>query len=55
MKKINFSDQELQALLELLDAGVKSIGIQAAPAAAVLLQKVRNAEIVEETENDSSS
>jgi len=40
MYKIEFSTQELQALLVLMDVAVKAGGLQVAPAAVVLQQKI---------------
>lgn len=37
---IEFTDEELQALANLMDAGVKFIGLGAVTAAAHLLQKL---------------
>lgn len=44
MKHIKFSEQEEQALLVLIDAGVKAGGLQLCTAAAVWQQKIQNAE-----------
>ena len=40
MYNISFTQQELQALLALLDLSVKAGGLQVAPAAVVLQQKI---------------
>lgn len=38
--KLEFSEQEIQALVSLLDSGLKTQGLNAAMAAAVLYQKI---------------
>lgn len=43
MIKIEFTQEELNALIALMDSGVKSIGLAAATNAAVLLQKIQTA------------
>jgi len=43
MHNISFTQQELQALLALLDISVKAGGLQAAPAAVVFQQKITTA------------
>lgn len=43
MTNISFNDQELQALLALLDISVKAGGLQVAPAAVLLQQKITTA------------
>lgn len=43
MVNISFTDQELQALLTLLDISVKAGGLQVAPAAVLLQQKISTA------------
>ena len=40
MHKIELTDQELQALAGLLDAGVKALGIRAVKDAASILEKL---------------
>lgn len=40
---IELNPQEFNALTELLDAGVKAVGLRAAPAAAHLLGKLETA------------
>ena len=40
MHKIELTDQELQALAGLLDAGVKALGIRAVKDAATILEKL---------------
>lgn len=40
MNNISFTTQELQALLVLMDVAVKAGGLQVAPAAVVLQQKI---------------
>ena len=40
---IELTKEEAQALLQLIDAGVKTLGLNAATAAAVILQKVLKA------------
>jgi len=54
MKTLTFTDQELQALAGLLDAGVKAIGLRAVKDAATLLEKleaVANETPEEDTDN----
>ena len=43
MHKIELTDQELQALAGLLDAGVKALGIRAVKDAASILEKLEQA------------
>lgn len=43
MVTLSLNDQELNALVTLLDAGVKSLGLQSATAAAVLAQRIEEA------------
>ena len=43
MHKIELTDQELQALAGLLDAGVKTLGIRAVKDAAIILEKLEAA------------
>ena len=43
MNKIELTDQELQALAGLLDAGVKALGIRAVKDAASILEKLEAA------------
>lgn len=43
MIKIDFTQEELNALIGLMDAGVKTLGLAAATNAAVLLQKIQSA------------
>ena len=43
MKQIELTDQELQALAGLLDAGVKALGIRAVKDAASILEKLEAA------------
>jgi len=47
MKSVELSDQEIQALVNLMDAGVKHMGISAAKNAAHLLTKLEAAKDVE--------
>lgn len=51
MKKITFTDQEGQALLQLLDAGVRHLGLNGVDATAFWKQKIQSAE----EENDGQS
>ena len=51
MKKILLTDEEIQALANLMDAGVRHQGLSAVKNAAALLQKLETAEPAEETEN----
>ena len=48
MKTIELTDYELQALVGLLDAGVKSVGLRAVKDAATLLDKLEAATQTEE-------
>lgn len=41
---INLSDQEMQALVEIMDAGVRGLGLKSSQAAAVLLHKIQAAQ-----------
>lgn len=50
MKTIEFTEEELQALIMLLDAGVKFMGIRAAATAAHLFNKL-GADTREQVEN----
>ena len=43
MHKIELTDQELQSLAGLLDAGVKALGLRAVKDAASLLEKLEQA------------
>lgn len=43
MINLSLSEQEMNALISLMDAGVKSLGLQSATAAAVLVQKIEEA------------
>lgn len=52
MIKIELTDQELQALAGLLDAGVKALGLRAVKDAATLLDKLEEATKSQEPEND---
>jgi hypothetical protein len=51
MHKIELTDAELQALVGLLDAGVKALGLRAVKDAAALLEKIEAAANKEETDN----
>jgi ABC-type Na+ efflux pump permease subunit len=46
MYKIEFTEQELQALAGLLDAGVRAVGIRSVKEAAVILAKLEAAKII---------
>lgn len=50
MKYIHITEEEQQALMQVLDAYVRSAGLNGAQTALVLAQKVQNAEDVEEPE-----
>lgn len=41
--KLEFTEQEIQALVSLLDSGLKSQGLNSAVAAAVIYQKIQAA------------
>ena len=47
MKTVELSDEELQALANLMDAGVKHLGLQSVKNAAALLTKLEAAKDVE--------
>lgn len=49
---ITLTDQEWQAVVNVLDLGVKSGGLSAAPAAIILLQKVQAADHESEASPD---
>jgi hypothetical protein len=40
MIELNFTEQELQSLINLLDAGVKAVGLRSVKEAAGLLEKL---------------
>lgn len=44
---VQFSETEFQALVGLMDAGVKATGLRSVVEAAVLLQKLQNTKPVE--------
>ena len=48
MKQVIFTDSELQALAQLMDAGVKALGINSVHAASALLTRLEAAEDVPE-------
>lgn len=50
MKYIHITEEEQQALMQVLDAYVRSAGLNGAQTALVLAQKVQNAQDVEEPE-----
>lgn len=52
MTTIELTDQELQALAGLMDAGVKALGLRAVKDAASLLTKLEEATQPQETTND---
>jgi len=41
--KVEFTQEEMSALVQLIDAGLKSIGIGAAKASVVLMDKLESA------------
>ena len=47
MKQLQLTDQEIQVLVNLIDAGVKHAGISMVKNAAVLLGKLKQAEEIE--------
>ena len=51
MKQLLLTDEEIQALVNLMDAGVRQQGISAARSAAHLLTKLEQAEEVKETKD----
>lgn len=50
--KIEFNDQELQVLLGLVDAGVKTLGLNAAAGAAHILAKITKAKEEEKVKEE---
>lgn len=52
MTTIQLTDQELQALAGLLDAGVKALGLRAVKDAASLLTKLEEATQLKEQADD---
>ena len=50
MKQIQLSDEEIQALVNLMDAGVKHLGIASVKNAAYLLGKLEQAEELKDVE-----
>lgn len=52
MITISFTEQELQALAGLLDAGVKAVGLRGVKEAAALLTKLEEAAQAKENSND---
>ena len=46
MKSIELTDPEIQALIALMDAGVRNLGLQVANNAAVILNKLNTAKDV---------
>ena len=55
MKQIQLTDQEIQAMFNLMDAGVKHMGISAAKNAAHLLTKLEAAKDVEVPATDTDT
>lgn len=53
MIKVEFTDQELQALVGLLDAGVRASGLRGVKEAAVLLDKLERAATVQPETNST--
>ena len=47
---IDFTDEELQELINIMDAGVKAQGLQAVQNAFVLLTKIQGAEVLPDEE-----
>tara|TARA_R100000315_G_scaffold19794_1_gene7120 strand:- start:710 stop:925 length:216 start_codon:yes stop_codon:yes gene_type:complete len=54
MTTIDFSDDELQALIQLIDISVKAQGLNVAEAAVILAKKVRESAAGPPPEVDSS-
>jgi hypothetical protein len=52
MTTIEFTDQEIQSLAALMDAGVKAIGLRAVKDAASLLEKLEAATQQEEVSDE---
>lgn len=54
MHTLTLTDQEMQALAGLIDAGVKAIGLRAVKDAAALLDKLEAATANETPENEDA-
>ena len=50
MKIIKLEDEEINALMELMDAGIKTLGLSRVTNAAILIQKIQGAQEVPEEE-----
>jgi hypothetical protein len=50
MKRIELNDAEIQALADLMDAGVRHLGLKSVHNASALLQKLEKAEEVKDAE-----
>ena len=50
MKQLQLTEEEIQALVNLMDAGVKALGLQSVKNAAHLLTKLETAKDVEVTD-----
>ncbi len=48
MKIIKLEDNEINALMELMDAGIKTLGYNRVIGTAILIQKIENAPEVKE-------
>jgi hypothetical protein len=48
MKRLELTDEEIQALANLMDAGVRYLGLQSVKNAAVLLAKLETAEPIDD-------
>ncbi len=53
MPQIDLTIDETNALLNLMDAGLKSLGLQSAIPTAVILQKIQNAQAREVEQQNS--
>ena len=48
MKQIQLKEEEIQSLIQILDAGVKTLGLSSAVPSAIILQKIQGAEEIED-------
>jgi len=49
MKIIQLQDAEVKVLLEIMDAGVRNLGLACANNAAVILSKINKADVIPDT------
>jgi len=52
VKSVELTDDEIKALLQLIDAGVRSSGLQYAANAVHLVNKINAAEIIDDQSNE---